>query len=171
MTRDSVALRVKDAEDRAALAEREAHEWVLRMEEENLMTAARFYRCERMTSGRLGRDPTLGCIRFGLNMIHGPMGQNKVSYHRWQKRSLHQNDDCGRLRHDMDLGLMHMKVYSRSFLKSICTPESKSIRDPGGRHKLLLFWNPNVADANATLFPSCLSFLSNKTERIFPLSK
>jgi hypothetical protein len=83
MTRDSVALRVKDAEDRAALAEREAHEWVLRMEEENLMTAARFYRCERTTSRRLGRDPTLGCIRIGLNMIHGPMGQNKVSYHRW----------------------------------------------------------------------------------------
>jgi hypothetical protein len=32
-----------------------------------------------------------------------PNGLNKVSQHRWQKRSLHQNDDYGRLRHDMDL--------------------------------------------------------------------
>jgi hypothetical protein len=56
-----------------------------------------------MTSGRLGHAPTLGHIRIGLNMMHGPMGQNKVSQHRWQKRSLHKNDDCGRLRHDMDL--------------------------------------------------------------------
>jgi hypothetical protein len=38
------------------------------------MTAARFYRCERMTSGRLGHAPTLGRVRIGLNMIHDPMG-------------------------------------------------------------------------------------------------
>jgi hypothetical protein len=56
-----------------------------------------------MTSERLGHAPTLGHIRIGLNMMHGPMGQNKVSQHRWQKRSLHKNDDCGRLRLDMDL--------------------------------------------------------------------
>jgi hypothetical protein len=67
------------------------------------MMAARFYQCGRTTSGKLGRAPTLGCIRIGLNMIHGPMGQNKVSQHRWQKMSLHQNDDCGRLQYDMDL--------------------------------------------------------------------
>jgi hypothetical protein len=35
--------------------------------------------------------------------------------------------------------LMHMKVDSMSFLESICTPESKFIRDRGGHHKLLLF--------------------------------
>jgi hypothetical protein len=64
-----------------------------------------------------------------------------------------------------------MKVDSRSFLESICTPESKSIRGRGGRHKLLLFWNPNAAGANATLFHSCSSFLSNKTEHMFPLFK
>jgi hypothetical protein len=56
-----------------------------------------------------------------------------------------------------------MKVDSRSFPESICTPESKSIRGRGGHHKLLLFWNPNVASANATPFCSCPSFLSNKT--------
>jgi hypothetical protein len=67
------------------------------------MMTAMFYRCGRMTSGRLGHAPTLGSIRIGLNMIHGPMGQTKVSQHHWQKRSLHQNDDCGRLRHDIDL--------------------------------------------------------------------
>jgi hypothetical protein len=67
------------------------------------MMAARFYRCGRMTSGRLGRAPTLGRIRTGLNMIHDLMGRNKVSQHRWQKRSLYQNIDCGRLRHDMGL--------------------------------------------------------------------
>jgi hypothetical protein len=66
------------------------------------MTVARFYRCERMTSERLVHAPTLGCVRIVLNMIHGPMDQNKVSQHRWQKRSLHQNNDCGSLRHDMD---------------------------------------------------------------------
>jgi hypothetical protein len=64
-----------------------------------------------------------------------------------------------------------MKVDSRSFLESICTPESKSIRGRGGSHKLLLFWNPNVTGVNATPFHSCPLFLSNKTEYTFPLSK
>jgi hypothetical protein len=64
-----------------------------------------------------------------------------------------------------------MKVHSRSFLESICTPESKSVCDRGGRHKLLLFWSPNAAGANATPFHSCPSFLSNKIEHMFPLSK
>jgi hypothetical protein len=64
-----------------------------------------------------------------------------------------------------------MKVDSWSFPESICTPESRSICGRGGRHKLLLFWNLNVAGANATLFRSCPSFLSNKTEYTFPLSK
>jgi hypothetical protein len=64
-----------------------------------------------------------------------------------------------------------MNVDSKSFLESICTPESKSISGRGGRHKLLLFWNPNVTDANATPFHSCPSFLSNKIEYTFPLSK
>jgi hypothetical protein len=64
-----------------------------------------------------------------------------------------------------------MKVNSRSFLESICTPESKSIHGRSSRHKLLLFWDPNVAGANAILFHSCPSFLSNKIECTFPLSK
>jgi hypothetical protein len=64
-----------------------------------------------------------------------------------------------------------MKVDSRSFLESICTSESKSIRGWGGRHKLLLFWNLNVAGAKATPFHSCPLFLSNKTEYMFPLPK
>jgi hypothetical protein len=64
-----------------------------------------------------------------------------------------------------------MKVDYRSFPESICMPESKSIHGWGGRHKLLLFWNPNAAGANATPFRSCPSFLSNKIEHMFPLSK
>jgi hypothetical protein len=64
-----------------------------------------------------------------------------------------------------------MKVDSKIFPESICTPESKSIRGQSGRHKLLLFWNPNAAGANSTPFRSCPSFLSNKTEHMFPLSK
>jgi hypothetical protein len=52
-----------------------------------------------------------------------------------------------------------MKVDSRSFTESICTPESKSICGRGGRHKLLLFWNPNAASVNGTPFRSCPSFL------------
>jgi hypothetical protein len=60
-----------------------------------------------------------------------------------------------------------MKVDSRSFPESICMPESKSIHGWGGHHNLLLFWNPNVASANPTLFPSCLSFLRNKRECTF----
>jgi hypothetical protein len=56
-----------------------------------------------------------------------------------------------------------MKVYSRRFLESICTPESMSICGRGVRHKLLLFWNLNVTGTNVTPFPSCPSFLSNKT--------
>jgi hypothetical protein len=64
-----------------------------------------------------------------------------------------------------------MKVDSRIFLESICTLEYKSIRGRDGRHKLLLFWNLNAAGANATPFRSCPSFLSNKIEHMFPLSK
>jgi hypothetical protein len=64
-----------------------------------------------------------------------------------------------------------MKVDSRSFAESICMHESKSIRGRGCHLKLLLFWNPNAADANATPFHSCPSFLSNETEHMFPLSK
>jgi hypothetical protein len=45
------------------------------------------------------------------------------------------------------------------------------MRGWGGHHKLMLFWYPNVAGANATPFHSCPSFLSNKTECTFPLSK
>jgi hypothetical protein len=60
-----------------------------------------------------------------------------------------------------------MKVDSRSFLESICMPKSKSIRGRGEHHKLLLFWNTDVTDANATLFPSCPSFISNKIEHTF----
>jgi hypothetical protein len=63
-----------------------------------------------------------------------------------------------------------MKVDSRCFPESICTPESKSIHGRGGHHKLLLFWNPNVTVANATPFPSCPSFLSNKTEHMMRAS-
>jgi hypothetical protein len=50
------------------------------------MTVARFYKCGRMTSRRLGHAPTLGRVRIGLNIIHGPMGQNKVSQYHWQKK-------------------------------------------------------------------------------------
>jgi hypothetical protein len=64
-----------------------------------------------------------------------------------------------------------MKVDSRSFPESICMLESKSIRGRGGRHKLLLFWNPNAAGVNATPFRSCPSFLSKKIEHMCPLSK
>jgi hypothetical protein len=68
-------------------------------------------------------------------------------------------------------GLMYMNVDSRTFPKSICTPESKSIRGWGGHDKLLLFLNPNVTDANATPFPSSPSFLSNKIEHTFQARK
>jgi hypothetical protein len=64
-----------------------------------------------------------------------------------------------------------MKVNLRSFPKSICTPEFKSICGQGSHHKVMLFWNPNVTGTNATPFPSCPSFLSNKMEHKFTLSK
>jgi hypothetical protein len=64
-----------------------------------------------------------------------------------------------------------MKVDSGSFPESICTSKSKSIRGWDGCHKMLQFWNPNVAGANAIQFPSRPSFLSNKIEHMFLLSK
>jgi hypothetical protein len=64
-----------------------------------------------------------------------------------------------------------MKVDSMSFSENICMPKSKFIHGRGECHKLLLFWNPNVTDVNVTLFPSCPSFLINKIEHMFPLSK
>jgi hypothetical protein len=58
-----------------------------------------------------------------------------------------------------------MLVDSRSFPESICASESKSIRDQGGRHKLLLLWNPNVTGTNATpfLFMSIVPKQQNRT--------
>jgi hypothetical protein len=64
-----------------------------------------------------------------------------------------------------------MNVYSRRFPESIFMLKSKSIRGRGGRHKLLLFWSTNVTGVNATPFRSCSSFLGNKMEYMFPLSK
>jgi hypothetical protein len=64
-----------------------------------------------------------------------------------------------------------MKLDSGIFPESICTPESKSIRGRGGRHKLLLFLNLNAVGANVTPFRSCPSFLTNKIEHMFLLSK
>jgi hypothetical protein len=64
-----------------------------------------------------------------------------------------------------------MKVDSRIFPENICTPESMSIRGRGSRHNVLLFWNLNATGANATPFRSCPSFLGNKIEHMFPLSK
>jgi hypothetical protein len=64
-----------------------------------------------------------------------------------------------------------MKVDTRSFPESICMPESKCIRGQGGHHKLLLFCNLNVTGVNATPFRSYPSFLRNKIEHMFPLSK
>jgi hypothetical protein len=64
-----------------------------------------------------------------------------------------------------------MKVESRSFPESTCTPQSRSIWGWGGHQNLLLFWNLNVAGVNATPFHSCPLFLSNKMEHMFHLSK
>jgi hypothetical protein len=64
-----------------------------------------------------------------------------------------------------------MKGDSRGFPESIYMHESMSIRGRCGHHKLLLFWNPNVTGVNATSFHSYPSFLSNKIEHMFPLSK
>ena len=50
------------------------------------MAAARFIGVGGRPQGCWGRAPTLGRILIGLNLIHGPMGQNKVSQHRWQKK-------------------------------------------------------------------------------------
>jgi hypothetical protein len=61
---------------------------------------------------------------------------------------------------------MHMKLDSSTFPKTICTQESKSICGRGDHHKLLLFWNPNVAHADPNMFPSYPSFLSNKREHM-----
>jgi hypothetical protein len=88
-----------------------------------------------------------------------------------RKKSLHQNDDCGRLRHDMDLRFDVYESRVQDLYRKYCTPESKSIRGRRGRHKLLLFWNLNVTGTNSTPFPSYPLFLSNKTEHMFPLSK
>jgi hypothetical protein len=135
------------------------------------MTAARFYWCGRTTSGRLGRAPTLGRIQIGRNMIHGPMGQKFGVAPPLAEKTLHQNDDCGRLRHDMNLRFDVYESRVQDLYRKYCTPESKSIRGRRGRHKLLLFWNPNVTGTNSTPFPSYPLFLSNKTEHMFPLSK
>ena len=42
---------------------------------------------EGQTKGCWGRPPTLGRVLSGLNLIHGPLGQNKVSQHQNQIRT------------------------------------------------------------------------------------
>ena len=58
---------------------------------------------EGQTKGCWGRPPTLGRVLSGLNLIHGPLGKNKMTHHRGQKTSRYKIDDCGRLRTDMDV--------------------------------------------------------------------
>jgi hypothetical protein len=43
---------------------------------------------EDRTQGCWGRIPTLGRVPMGLNLIHGPLGQNRVTQHRRLKRTL-----------------------------------------------------------------------------------
>jgi hypothetical protein len=61
--------------------------------------------------------------------------------------------------------LMHMNLDSMRFPESICTPESKSIRGRGERHKLQLFWNPNVTGVkcNSVSFLSAIPKQQNRT--------
>ena len=58
---------------------------------------------EGHTKGCWGRPPTLGRVLSGLNLIHGPLGQNKMMQHHGQKICRYKTDDCGRLRNDMDV--------------------------------------------------------------------
>jgi hypothetical protein len=93
--------------------------------------------------------------------------KNKMRRTIGSKRSLHQNDDCSRLQHDMDLRFHAYHCRLQELSRKYCKPESKFIRGRGGRHKLLLFWNLNVTGVNATLFPSCPSFLATKLNTHF----
>lgn len=51
--------------------------------------------------GCWGRATTLGRVPNGPNLIHGPLGQNKVTQHLGQKNSPTQIEDSGRLGEDM----------------------------------------------------------------------
>ena len=53
--------------------------------------------------GCWGCSRTLGSVHNGLNLIHDPLGQNKMTQHRGQKTSRYKIDDCGRIRTDMDV--------------------------------------------------------------------
>jgi hypothetical protein len=47
------------------------------------LTAAKDYKeVGERPQGRWGRVPTLGRIRLGLYLIHGPLGQIRVTQHR-----------------------------------------------------------------------------------------
>ena len=56
--------------------------------------------------GYWGRAATLGCVPNGPNLIHDPLGQNRVTQHHGQKRqemSREENNDYGGLRTDMTI--------------------------------------------------------------------
>jgi hypothetical protein len=46
------------------------------------MAAKGYKEVEEQPQGCWGRVPTLGRIRLGLNLIHGPLGQIRVMQHR-----------------------------------------------------------------------------------------
>jgi hypothetical protein len=53
------------------------------------LTVAKSYKeVEERPQGCGGRIPTLGRVRIGLNLIFGPLGQNRVTQHRGLKRTL-----------------------------------------------------------------------------------
>ena len=65
-----------------------------------------------------GCAPTLGRVHNGLNLMHGPLGRNKMTQHRGQKTFRYKIDDCGRLQTDMDMRSDPWKVDLISFPQS-----------------------------------------------------
>jgi hypothetical protein len=121
--------------------------------------------------GCWGRVPTLGRIRLGLNLIHGPLGQIKVTQHHGWKRL------CSKFRIAVDSEQIwrwfriRWKVDVISFPESTRPTKTESGWSHGGRHKSCLSCSPNPACAMPLPFWSNPLFLSKTRVHMSPFSK
>jgi hypothetical protein len=121
--------------------------------------------------GCWGHFPILGYVRIGLNLIHGPLGQNRVTQHcGWKglcSKSMIAIDSEQIWRWFWIL----YKVDLISFSGSTWMSKMESGWSRGGRHKLYLSCSPNPSCAMPLHFWSNPLFMSKTRVHVSPLSK
>jgi hypothetical protein len=114
---------------------------------------------------------TLGRVWIGLNLIHSPLGQNRVTQHRGWKGLYSKSTIAVDSEQIWSWFWIPWKVYLISFPRSTWMTKTESGWNCGGRHKSCLSCSPNPACAIPLPFWSNPLFLSKTRVHMSPLSK